>query len=91
MFNFRGTVLCIAVGLAGGIFSPMAFGNSVTGTLNLADTITVSDANGGTINFVPLSGGSPFTFVVIPSIGSFSSLGGDLLVGTRFLVSEENL
>jgi hypothetical protein len=80
MFTFRGTVLYIAVGLAGGIFSPMAFGSSITGTLNIAGTITVSDLNGGTINFTPLGSTPPlnaFTFSVIPSTGSFSSLDND--------------
>jgi hypothetical protein len=70
-FSFRGTILFTAVGLAGGGFSPMAFG-SLIGELNLGGSILVSSASGGSISFVPLSSGSPFTFQTQVSTGSFA-------------------
>jgi hypothetical protein len=50
----------------------------IMGMLNIAGSITVSNANNGTIIFDPITGiaGTP-TFDVIASTGSFQVLGGD--------------
>ena len=75
-FGRKCSAVCVALVCWGGL-SATAFADEISGTLNLAGTITVGDDNGGTINFIPLTSGSPFTFTVIPSTGSFAGLATD--------------
>jgi hypothetical protein len=75
---FKRAALYAVIGIGVGLFPQMTFASSITGTLNLAGTITVSSANGGTINFIPLVAGQSSTFVVLPSSGSFGILAGDV-------------
>jgi len=61
----------------GGATATIAQAAAISGTLNIAGSITVTNVNGGTIHFDPLSGTTGPTFDVIPSTGSFLVLNND--------------